>query len=226
MLYCRLSIIYIGNLLPWFCDRFPKCGVDPMFWHGFGTCCKSNPITEDAKEDLHHNNGEKVVARGKFRSVPVYSLLSSIKRIFIKSRSFGFKDSLINAARMVGKKKFLILTHTPLPLKKSIFENFFGQCPQLLEQNISHRFRHKDQYNPQELCYLLAFESGIAHLDPASEIYIKPVGRGEGYLDRKFAQYDQYHPIGACVQSLDLATEEDRRRVIKWLEGIIGIGHL
>lgn len=133
--------------------------------------------------------------------------------------SLQFDHFMSNAAKLLGyDDRLLHLKHTPHPMLKSVFENYYSEHPKQFEANISHRFRHESQYSAAELFYLLCFRQGIAVSKRGREVYIKAVNRNQHYLKRKLWMLRLKHPLWACVQSLDMASEADRLTIINWLK--------
>lgn len=168
----------------------------------------------------------KAIARGRWKSYAWFNFLSRIKPPKDGRKPFGFKDGMMSAAKELGMtKRFFLIGHTPHSQKKSVVERYYAHNPQSLIANLSHRFRDRNQYNPQVLSYLLGLQSGecVARNEKPELLYMKPVGRGKGYVKRKMRQFEKQNPKFICVGSLDLATEEDRKAIEKWLEGVLSI---
>lgn len=168
--------------------------------------------------------GDKIVAYGKWRSIPLYKMISSLKPRKGGHKPFGFKDAIMNASARAGmKRSFLLMGHTPHPAKRSLFEEFYAANPEVFGENISHRFRYPTQYSAFALCYMLASRAGRLITRRNNELYMKPVDRGDDYVARKIREYEKHRPAWGCIQSLDQATEEDRRRIREWLCGMYGV---
>lgn len=170
---------------------------------------------------------EKIVAYGNWRSLFIDRLLWLIKPMKNGHKPVGFKDGMIMAARKYGKKwRYFHLDHLPHPLKKSVIANYFEKNPQHFTSNISHKFRSGKQFNTQELFYLSMFDEAKVEIKPSSEnlLYIKPVNRGDKYVNRKLGMFNRYNKLKfCCMGSLDMATEEDRITLLNWLKKVINI---
>lgn len=172
-------------------------------------------------EDWFADNN--VIAYGHWRNIKVDTMISFLKH-FRKHSTIGFKDGMREAAQYLGiKNNYYYLSHTPLPMKKSLLECYYADHPDILRENISYKFRHQNQFNPQALFYLLANREGQLLFRKEKELYIKPVKRGDTYLKRKLRYYETCHPRMACVQSLDQATEQDRQIIFEWLKKVFNI---
>lgn len=171
--------------------------------------------------------GDKIVAYGHWRSLPIDRLLWFIKPLKNGHKPVGFKDGMTAAARRLDYKwKYFHLEHTPHPLKRSVLERYFKVNDNVLRDNLSYKFRNAKQFNTQEILYLLMFEQGRAVLEsPAKRfLYLKPVKRGGNYVTRKIAYYqNNIGVIFCCIGSLDQATAEDSSRLLEWLKQLLNI---
>ena len=170
---------------------------------------------------------DKTVAYGNWRNLILDRLLWLIKPLKNGHKPVGFKDGMISAARKFGKRwKYFHLDHTPHALKKSVIADYFSKNPHLFLSNISYKFRSGKQFNTHELYYLSMLKSNKAIVKPASEhlLYIKPVKRGDNYLNRKLNMFKISNNLKfCCIGSLDLATEKDRNTLLDWLRNTLNI---
>ncbi|MDL2320470.1 Stealth CR1 domain-containing protein [Alistipes sp. OttesenSCG-928-B03] len=165
-------------------------------------------------------DGGKVVGRGKWRNMKLDSINDRLRGRY---RPFSCKNSMRNAASLLNNsQRFFHITHTPHPQKRSLIERFHAGHPDLLESSLAHRFRDKTQYNAQSLGYMLAAEEGLLELAHDCELYMKPVGRGDKYVDKKIACAVRGQQ-SACLQALDMATVQDRAKIFDWLCGILEV---
>lgn len=151
-------------------------------------------------------------------------LLHMLKRRKNGHKPIGFKISLMNAMRYTGhSQRFLFLLHTPMALRRSRLEQLFERYPDALVTNISHRFRHPSQFNPQELFYLTEQQQGrcIVKDTHSNVFYFKP-HKGQRYTRRKVRELTRTRALFACMNSLDQATPEDRERIVQCLTQRIG----
>lgn len=154
---------------------------------------------------------------------------AALSRIFRKKRgghrAFTFKDSMINAVRKSGRRfRFHRLRHIPHALRKSVFEEWFTKHPDHLLTNISFKFRDQSQYNPQALFYNIALRKKKAVSYPIStkELYLKGRKGDDVYIKNRLELFDNVEGgMFCCLNSLDLVSREDRRRVIDWLKAKI-----
>ena len=165
--------------------------------------------------------GDSLVCYASKMSWHFAAFLRGAKHIGKSHKVFGFKDSRINAAALLGRRDtFLLFDHIPHMMIRSVFEDYFTMHPEALKINISHRFRDQVQYNPQELCYLLAQKDGKAVIrsNKGNYLYLYP-RKKKNYVNDKIRQFDSYpNAKFLCINSLNNAEPDDVRKVLTWLE--------
>lgn len=168
---------------------------------------------------------DKIIAYGDYRSILLDGLVSWLKPKKNGKKPLGYKDTLMAAAKTLGKKnQYFHFEHTPHPLKRSIFKSYFEEHPEVFEKNRSFKFRDPLQFNPQSLYYLLMLEMNRAIIKKPKLLYMKPVGRGKGYIPRKINYFEKDPSIKfACFGSMDLAREEDVYFLLDWLKKQLSI---
>ena len=83
--------------------------------------------------------GDKTVCYADWYSTPFAKFLRFIKPKKKGHKPIGFKDSMLNALAIIGESsRFLYLAHTPRALRKSFYEKFFAEHPDILVKNIRH----------------------------------------------------------------------------------------
>jgi len=134
-----------------------------------------------------------------------------------------FKTSLWWSAEITGfKKKYFKINHTPHPLNKNTFEKFFKTNKEIFLKNAQHKFRYYTQFNPVTLVNHLEIISGNTQFKPLDEVYLKPVNRHSKYVENKIKYCEAHENIKyMCAQSLDLATQNDREKLLNWLENLL-----
>ena len=138
-----------------------------------------------------------------------------------------FKGSMYNAALMAGRSFcFLKLVHTPKALLKSVYEQHFTMYPDMIERNISHRFRHADQFTPQEFQYLSLEKEGRLEVRTNVDklhFFLQPKNK-KGYVAKKMTQLTRMQDCKfCCFNSLDKATIEERQTILAWIQKRIGL---
>ncbi len=140
------------------------------------------------------------------------------------TKRFSMRGTMYASSILAGEKgRYFRASHTPHPFLRSVFETFYAQHPETIDSNIKYRFRHWAQYSAIVLSYVLSIRNGKAVLRDSRRkaFYIMAVGRGDNYVDKKLKWWKKHNPMSVCVQSLDMTPEEDRKRLIEWLEGVI-----
>lgn len=174
--------------------------------------------------DWFENN--KSVVYGYWRSVWIDRSISYLKPRKQGHKPVGYKDGILTAAKTLHENfRYFYMSHAPLPLQRSTFETYFSKHPDILRKNASHKFRHKTQFNPQGLFYLLGFRKGQCIAAGKEKVlFMKPVGRGEHYVSKKIKDAEKDPGIKfLCVESMDMATTADKQQITKWLGEIINI---
>lgn len=136
-------------------------------------------------------------------------------------KKFSFRDSMLNSAILRNSSKFYRIAHTPHAMRKSVLQQYYTRHPEHLITNISHRFRHPSQYNPQVLSYLLGIEAGkVETIDSKGKYnYLGPKpDRAPDYVEKMidgFSHDDNSKFL--CVNSLDQNTAEEREIIEKYI---------
>lgn len=181
-------------------------------------------IRQIEPEDWFRNN--KPVAYGSMRSIRLDTFIRKVKPKKNGHKPFGFKDSMLNAAKILNAKStYLAIEHTPLPLKKSILEKFFLENPEVFVSNISYKFRNENQFNPQALFYMIALEAKNLILVKENKLlFIKPAKKRMNYIERKIRIFQHNgNLLFACAESIDMAVEDVQDRLFEWLKSLLSI---
>lgn len=175
-------------------------------------------------EDFYQ--GDKTVCYADWRWTWLERLFRRIKRWKNRRAKATFKGSMINAVKILGGHPvFLYLAHTPRALKRSFYENFFAEHPEVLVRNLLDRFRTPRQYNSQELFYITELKAGRLKVVPTSRrlLYLKP-HRGSRHVTRNLRRFDRKrNACFGCINSIDLASAEDRHRIFNWIAHRLGL---
>ena len=152
----------------------------------------------------------------------VIKLFLSNKKIDLQA---SFQVNQWTAAKLLGFKfRYFKSGHTPLAMDRNRLENYFKSKPQILEQNISHRFRNYEQFNTVSLANHLEIKAGNENFANSQAIYMQPHNRGDQYIDKKFEECKKDKTkFFACVQSLDLSSSEDQKKVKDAIESILNL---
>ena len=99
-------------------------------------------INKTTPEDFFKNG--LPILRGKWLKFPEDKLKNKFKKPRI-----GHKHAQQLGAKLLGFKKYYNFRHTPHPLRKSTFKNYFEDNPEVFLENIKYRFRSPKQFTPQ-----------------------------------------------------------------------------
>lgn len=121
-----------------------------------------------------------------------------------------------NAADLVDSKKYFKFFHTPHPLRKSTFENFFAAHENIFIENIKHKFRHPSQFTPHGLANHIEIKNDSCFLQDKTKLiylrsYKKPLFWYQIYF--KFKE----KALFAGFQSLSECTENKLEFILDWL---------
>ncbi len=172
------------------------------------------------------------VLRGKWMLPPYERLIWDGLKSFFKSTILGkqtekvssFQVNQWNAALLYGFKfRYFLSGHTPLALDKKRLKDYFTLHPEILKDNLKHRFRKYSQFNTVALANHLEYINGNRNLVPSQAIYAQPNNRKSNYLDRKFKQSESKDILFLCIQSLELASKADQEKVFKNLNRILEV---
>ncbi len=177
-------------------------------------------------EDFFLPNG-KLVCYAKWYSMQWTKLTRMLKPAKSGRKQVTFKGSMYNAASIAGRDfTFLKLLHTPRALRKSVYEKFFSEHPDLMTDNISHRFRHADQFTAQELQYLLLMKESLLEVSKDVDevhFFLQPKSK-KRYVQKKIHTLSRMNNCKfCCFNSLDKASEEDRKLITDWIESRLGL---
>lgn len=129
-----------------------------------------------------------------------YALRKFINRMTHKKLQPRFTIAQMLSADLVGLNQYYALDHRPHFVKTDVLKDYFLKKPEVLGQQLSHKFRHIDQFLPTALANHLAIQQNKAILQPDIPIaYIKPGDDVDVFVQSLQDQTIQY----GCIQSLD-----------------------
>ena len=159
-----------------------------------------------------------------------YTFLTDMTRVFKRlihggRKQVTFKGLLRNAVDVAGGgTTYWHYMHTPRALLRSFCEEFFTAHPEAVTRNIRHRFRDIDQFCPEEVQIISLYRAGRCEIrKPDNRLFFFQLKRKAGYLDRKLRRLEQGDYIFCCFNSLDQLPEEERAKVIGWIERRLNI---
>lgn len=163
------------------------------------------------------------------RKVPALAarLLRWAKHLGRKHKIFGHKDPMLNAATLLHSGYFFLFPHAPVPMRRSWYERFFGERPDLLDSNIRHRFREPSQFSSPTLFYVSSYREGLLGVRSPKNTtcFFKPsVEKKGGYMARKIAEAEANKEIlFGCINSLGETTLEEQEMFNEWATKRLGI---
>ncbi len=140
-------------------------------------------------------------------------------------KQWSFKGMMLNASEILGDRLFFPrVNHTPRGMLKSYFEDFFEKHPELLIRNIKYKFRDTDQFYVISLQYMDLYRQGKCRVVPVRDylFYMKSKAK-PNYVKRKMDKLKKRSYKFCCFNSLDQASDEDRKMVVSWIENVLGL---
>ena len=170
-------------------------------------------------EDFFTPDGKSVIYADKYNAAWARFTRAIKHRRKDGGKKVTFKGMMMGALDYVPGGFFLHYGHTPRPLRRSFFERFYAERPDALIRNISCRFRDASQFNPEEVQLLSRYKAGEAVLRPVhgNLFFLQPKPGKAGYVAEKMARLEKGRYRFCCFNSLDKATEEERRLVLGWI---------
>jgi hypothetical protein len=174
------------------------------------------------------------VLRGKWLFKPILrmalnQILTFTHKYILKSNHYEPKPSYhlgqwTAASLLKYKFRYFFSSHIPRVFNKTKAESFFKENPQILEHQISYKFRHFAQFNCASLFYHLEIKSGNKNFAKPSFAFLHPHGRHKGYIDKKLKMCEKNSDlIFMNIQSLELCDKDDQEKIFNWLNKIMGI---
>lgn len=153
--------------------------------------------------------------------------LRKIRRTRNNHKAFTFRDSMLNSAILRKTGRFYKIAHTPHAMRKSVLQDYFSNHPDHMISNISHRFRHPSQFNPQVLSYLIGVEQGMVQTIDSKGRYNylcpKP-DRAPDYVETALASFrNNENSKFLCVNSLDQNTRAEQKAIEKYIGNCLGL---
>lgn len=169
------------------------------------------------------------VLRGRWVPAPLPRVMFDRFRALIRTRLMKEHDFHLRASFHIGqwnsaallgfRVRYFTNSHTPHTVDLKTVEEFFARNRELLERNISFRFRDYSQYTFISLSNHLQLIAGNRLIRKPDFVYLKPVNRRGDYIDRKIRICEDNHNIKfLCAQSLDQCSKEDQDKLFSWLD--------
>lgn len=168
-------------------------------------------INETKPEDFFKDG--LPVLRGKWQKFDTDIFYKKFKKTRV-----GHKYAQQKAAELLGFKKYYNFKHTPHPLRKSTFENYFKDHKDLFLDNIKYKFRNSLQFTPQGLANHIEIKNKTCVFEDDLQLmyfrsYKKPLF---WYKFKLNIQSKEKLFLG--LQSLDLSPPHIMKYLLNWLE--------
>ena len=213
--------------LPLFSGR----GIETMLWRIPGLAERFVYLNDDmfltrpaAPGDWFDHAGRPVL-RGEMRAVwPVAAkmrLRQALARLPGRSEPRpGYRASQALAAERLGHRRFLYVDHHPHPLRRGTFADLFAARPDVLRENIAHRFRSARQVNPAALANQAEIAAGTPVVGPSPPV--ARIAHGAVSNGRALDDIAAGRVASACVQSLDRLDPDDVRALDEVTRTLLG----
>lgn len=205
---------------------FNSNAIEAMIWRIPGLSGKFVLFNDDfmlagpvVPEDFFLEDG-KVVCYAFLRGNAWTRFTRIFKRKKDNIKPFTFKGALMNSSVVAGGGHYYVrLNHTPHALLVKCFEDFYGEHPEALLRNISHRFRTSDDYVTHAMHHKLLHMRGMCKMVHPSKVlfYYEPKDKKD-YTARKLEKLQNGNYKFCCFNSLDQASPEDLALVKEWIE--------
>lgn len=211
---------------------FNSISIETMLWRipGLSDCFVyfnddvflASPTTED----MWFCGNDTYIYAKRFPTIWA-RLLRWSKHLGKKHKEFGHKDAMLNAADILGESLFYLFPHAPLPMRRTWFEKFYAERPELLIYNIRHRFREPSQLSIPTLFYIGANrENKLKVCSPKNTTcFFKPsLKKASEYMARKIAEAEENKKLKfGCINSLGETSEEAQQMFQEWLSKRLSI---
>ncbi|MBS0012010.1 MAG: Stealth CR1 domain-containing protein [Bacteroidales bacterium] len=217
---------------------FNSSSILSMIWRIEGLAEHFFCLSDDVflVRELKYNDwfaDKRPVLRGYWRLPPLRIMLGNSVKTFIKRHLQGnseyqprisFYLRQWKSARLAGmRSRYFFHCHTPHPLNRTMIEEFFNKNPELLEANISYRFRDKDQFLLTSLAYHLEILSGNKNFAKLDLVYLHPY-YSDSRLMKKISECKSSRQVKfVCVQSMEMLSENIQENALKYLDSILNL---
>lgn len=157
------------------------------------------------------------VLRGEWEEFDEKTWYKRILNSHKKKRVFSYRYVKEDTAKLLGFTNYYNINHTPYPLRKTTIQKFFEQNPNLLENNIRFRFRHKDQFLLQVLANHLEIKKGTCNLTKNLSLFYTHKYSWSKIL-KKIYRAKKNKSLFLCLQSLETASKPKLRFLLRWID--------
>lgn len=182
-------------------------------------------IGETKPSDFFTEKGFPVL-RGRWLGYESAGLKDFLKKIGLKKKRVSkltYKQAQENIAKILGFKRYLKVSHTPIPLRKSVINNYLNQHQEVLINNIKHRFRVPTYFMIQSLgVHLEILNKTFRQAKNYQLVYFGSSDKSLWWIKRKLhsAEKDK-KKLFLNIQSLDLYPKEKLNYILNWLNKLL-----
>ena len=182
-------------------------------------------IWETESTDFFTTEGLPVV-RGNWATYESTKFKDFLKKVGLKKERvsrLGYKKGQENSAKILGFKKYLKISHTPFPIRKSIINDYFDKNPEVLISNIKYRFRVPTYFMIQShAAHLEALNNSLELKKSVKLIQFGSTAKPLSWIKYKFSSQEKYRSkLFLNIQSLDLYPEKKLNYILNWLDKIL-----
>jgi Stealth protein CR2, conserved region 2/Stealth protein CR1, conserved region 1 len=169
-------------------------------------------LINDTKPDDFFKNGLPIL-RGKWLKFPEDKFKSKFKNPRV-----GHKFAQQLGAKLLGFNKYYNFRHTPHPLRKSTFKNYFDAHPNVFLENIKYRFRNSKQFTPQGFAYHLEIKNKTCYLKKDLQLLYFRSYKKSLYWYKYKLNINSKKKLFLGLQSLDRAPQPILNYILSWLD--------
>ncbi len=177
-------------------------------------------LTAPAEEEMWFEGDKTYIYAERYPALWA-RLLRWGKHLGKKHKVFGHKDPMLNSADILKSNHFYLFPHAPVPMRRTWYERFYAEHPDLLDRNIRHRFREPSQFSAPTLFYVSAHRAGQLEVrsPKGTTCFLKPsMEKREAYMERKIAEAEANKDLKfGCINSLGETTEEAQQIFKAWI---------
>ena len=183
-------------------------------------------LIDDTKStDFFTEEGLPVI-RGRWATYESTKFKDFLKDVGLKKKrvsKLGYKKGQENSAKILGFKKYIRLSHTACPIRKSTVNDYFDKNPDVLIGNIKSRFRIPTYFMIQShAAHLEALNNSLELKKSVKLIQFGSTAKPLSWIKYKFSSQEKYRSkLFLNIQSLDLYPEKKLNYILNWLDKIL-----
>lgn len=128
------------------------------------------------------------------------------------------KKSKEKAAKLAGFKKHFSFHHTPKPLRKSTFENFYTANEELLRVNVKYKFRNVDQYTSPGLMNHIEIKNKTCVLKRNNKLLYLEAFKSKKMDAKLFLDSISNSNLFMCIQNFEILPKQHTQKVLHWID--------